>query len=224
LVAWWPFLVFCLLFYGLFLRLTLFFIGKAMERHSLQNLGFDTPACLALIRRMQTPLISTQASPEPKKTTPEIHSEQNKETPPQPAVKTLAQVVLIPDDIYSLCPAEELLPLLQSRGFAIKDIHRFMVSYDQDQQLKELLSSKEWRPGEGLFILMESWMVPLIDFLSYLKELRAILPKNAIINLGLIGRPEATIFTQVTPQDLTIWQQKVEAAGDPYLTIFSLIS
>lgn len=224
LVAWWPFLVFCLLFYGLFLRLALFFIGKAMERHSLQNLGFDTPACLALIRRMQTPLVSTQGSPEPKKTTPEKHSEQNKETPPRPAVKTLAQVVLIPDDIYGLCPAEELLPLLQSRGFAIKDIHKFMVSYDQDQQLKELLSSKEWRPGEGLFILMESWMVPLIDFLSYLKELRAILPKNAIINLGLIGRPDATIFTPVAPQELTIWQQKVEAAGDPYLTIFSLIS
>lgn len=224
LIAWWPFLVFCLLFYGLFIRLALFVVGKALERHSLQNLSLDTPACLALIRRMQTPLVSTQASPEPQQTTPEDKPGNDKETPPQPAVEPMDQIVLIPDDIYTLCPIEKLLPLLQSRGFAIKDIHRFMVSYDQDQQLIELLSSKEWRPGEGIFILMEGWMVPLIDFLSYLKELRAILPKNAIINLGLIGRPEATIFTQVAPQDLTIWQQKVEAAGDPYLTIFSLIS
>ena len=32
LIAWWPFLVFCLLFYGLFVRMTFFFIGKVMER------------------------------------------------------------------------------------------------------------------------------------------------------------------------------------------------
>jgi hypothetical protein len=98
-----------------------------------------------------------------------------------------------------------------------------MVSYDQDLQVKELLASKEWQPGEGIFILLEGWMVPLTDFICYLKELRAILPRNAIINLALIGRPDATIFTPVAPQDFTIWQQKIEAVGDPYLTIFSLI-
>ncbi|MCP4340742.1 MAG: DUF2868 domain-containing protein [Desulfobulbaceae bacterium] len=223
LIAWWPFLVFCLLFYGLFLRMALFFVGKVMERTSLQNLQLDTPDCLALIRRMQTPLVSTQAKPEQKKTTTEKQTETPKEAPPPFALNLVDQVVLVPDDIYTLCPAEELVTLLQSRGFAIKDIHRFMVSYDQDLQVKELLASKEWQPGEGIFILLEGWMVPLTDFLSYLKELRAILPRNAIINLALIGRPDATIFTPVAPQDFTIWQQKIEAVGDPYLTIFSLI-
>ena len=28
----------------------------------------------------------------------------------------MGQVVLIPDDIYALCPAEKLEPLLQNRG------------------------------------------------------------------------------------------------------------
>jgi hypothetical protein len=224
LIAWWPFLVFCLLFYGLFVRMALFFAGKAMERTSLQNLKLDTPACLALIRRMQTPLVSTQAKPEPKKTTTENYPKLAKQTVPSSAPNLSGQVVLIPDDIYPLCPTEKLEPLLQSRGFAIKKVHRFMVSYDEDQQLKQLLAEKQWEPGEGIFILMEGWMVPLVDFLSYLKELRAILPKNGVIHLGLVGRPDVTAFTPVAPEDFTIWQQKIEAAGDPYLTIFSLIS
>ena len=92
------------------------------------------------------------------------------------------------------------------------------------RQLLQLLADKQWEPGEGIFIVMEGWMVPLVDFLSYLKELRNILPKNRIIYLGLVGRPEATAFTSVAPEDFTIWQQKIEAAGDPYLTLFSLIS
>jgi hypothetical protein len=67
-------------------------------------------------------------------------------------------------------------------------------------------------------------MVPLVDFLSFLKELRKIMPNNCIISLGLVGRPDATVFTPVKPEDFTIWQKKIEAIGDPYLTIFSLIS
>lgn len=226
LIAWWPFLVFCLLFYGLVLRLALFFMGKLMERRSLHNVKLDTPACLAIVRRMQTPLVSTQAKPEPKKTPQEKYRHQSTETTHLPLPDFSAQIVLIPDDIYPNCPTEQLAPLLQQRGLTIKEgeIHRFMVSYDHDQHLRQLLADKEWAPGEGIFILMEGWMVPLVDFLSYLKDLRAILPKNGIIYLGLVGRPAESVLTPVTPADFTIWRQKIEAIGDPYLTIFSLIS
>lgn len=224
LIAWWPFLLFCLLFYGLFFRLTLFLLGKLMESRSLHKLKLDTPPCLALIRRMQTPLVTTQAEPESKKSQPE-GSPAVMHQPPSGAVPHLtAQVVLIPDDIYPLCPSEKLEPCLQQRGLTINEVHRFMVSYDQDQQLKELLSKRPWQPGEGIFILMEGWMVPLVDFLSYLKELRTILPAKSIIHLGLVGRPDTTVFTPTATKDLAIWRQKIEALGDPYLSLFSFIS
>jgi hypothetical protein len=83
---------------------------------------------------------------------------------------------------------------------------------------------KQWEPEEGIFILMEGWMVPLVDFLSFLRELRKILPDNAIIFLGLVGRPDKTALTPVAPEDFTIWQKKIESIGDPYLTVFSLTS
>ncbi len=224
LIAWWPFLVFSLLFYGLFVRLTLFLLGKLMEHRSLHHLKLDTPACLALIRRMQTPLVTTQAAPELKKTA-SVDNPEVMQQPPSGSVPHLtAQVVLIPDDIYPLCPPEKLEPILQNRGFTIAEAHRFMVSYEEDQQLKQFLTERVWQPGEGIFILMEGWMVPLVDFLTYLKELRNCLPENNIIHLGLVGRPDTTIFTPAAATDLTIWRQKIEALGDPYLSIFSLIS
>lgn len=224
LIAWWPFLVFCLLFYGLFIRLALFITGRIIERTSLRKLKFDTPAFLALVRRMKTPLVSTQAAPEQRETETENHSEP-RQHPSLPSPSHLVpQTVLIPDDIYPLCPREKLETFLQERGLAIEDTHRFLVGYDEDRQLLQLLADKQWRPEEGIFILMEGWMVPLVDFLSFLKELREIMPANAIIYLALVGRQDKTAFTPVTSEDFTIWQKKIEAIGDPYLTVFSLIS
>ncbi len=224
LIAWWPFLVFCLLFYGFFIRLTLLVVGMILERTSLQNLKLDTPTCLALIRRMQTPLVSSQAEPESNRTISENRPRLSKQ-PSLPATPNhLGQVVLIPDDIFTLCPMEQLESLMASKGFAVKEVHTFMIGYDQDRKLLQLLAEKSWEPGEGIFILMEGWMVPLIGFLSYLKELRTILPENCVIYLGLVGRPKETAFTQLAPEDFTLWQQKIEATGDPYLTIFPLIS
>ncbi|MGB3209191.1 MAG: DUF2868 domain-containing protein [Desulforhopalus sp.] len=224
LIAWWPFLVFCLLFYGFFLRVALFFAGNLMERSAFKNLRFDTPACLALVRRMQTPLVTTQAEPEPITAVPENYTVLKKQEPSLSVPNPLDQVVLIPDDIYTLCPAEQLAPMMESRGFAITNIYRFMASYDRDQQLKQLLADKNWGPREGIFILMEGWMVPLVDFISFLRELRKILPGTTLINLGLVGRPGASPFTPVTREDFAIWKKKIEAMGDPYIDIFSLIS
>jgi len=223
LIAWWPFLVFCLLFYGLFLRLALFVTGKIMEHRSLQKLSFDTPACIALFRRMQTPLLSTRGTPEQEKI---MAAEQAGPQVPEhpPATSSLSpQVVLIPEDIQSLCPVEELEPLLRSQGMSIKKIQCFMISYEEDHRLLRLLAEMRWDPGEGIFLLMEGWMVPLIGFLSFLKELRKTLPDRTIINIGLIGRPGATAFSQVSAEDLALWQQKVGALGDPYLTLSPLL-
>ena len=55
-----------------------------------------------------------------------------------------------------------------------------MVSYEKDQATHTAPGRTNMATGRRIFILMEGWMVPLVDFLSYLKDLRAILPNNAI--------------------------------------------
>lgn len=221
LIAWWPFLVLCLIFYGLLLRFAFFAVGKVVEGRTLRLLNFDTAACVALARRMRTPLVSTQAEPEPAR--PSRNGWIPQQSQPQPGTPApIPQTVLIPDDIFGICPVAKLEPLLRDRGLAIKSMHKFMTGYEEDQEIKNMLAASCRGPEEGIFILMEGWMVPLVAFLTYLKELREILPERTMIHLGLVGRPVRSGFTPLTPQDLKLWQKKLAAIGDPYLYVLSL--
>ena len=226
LIAWWPFLVLCLIVYGLLLRLILFTVGKAAEGRSLRRLNLDTAAAETLVRRMLTPLVSTQAPPEPERAKQDrspISAELQQDRPTTPSSPSLLpQALLIPDDIYGLCPPEKITPLLNRRGLAIKSVHKFMTGYEEDEELKMMLAESCQGTNDGIFILMEGWMPPLVAFLTYLKELRGVLPKKTMIHLGLVGRPTRDGFTPLAPQQLKLWRKKLAAIGDPYLHTFSL--
>ncbi|MFH0783537.1 MAG: DUF2868 domain-containing protein [Pseudomonadota bacterium] len=224
LIAWWPFLVLSLFFYGLLLRISFTFLGRLLEERALARLDFDNAACLTVIRRMRTPLVSTQAAPEPNHAESGNMPEKGDGASPQQTTHLLPQVMLVPDDIFGLCPTEKLIPLMRDQGFAIKSVHTFMTGYDEDEELKDLLAEQCHNPEVGLFILMEGWMPPLVAFLTYVKELREILPEKTIIHLGLVGRPVRSGFTPLAGQDLAIWRKKLSASRDPYLHVFSLIT
>jgi len=221
LVAWWPFLIFCLLFYGLFFRGICYLGGKWMEKRSLQKIRLNSAPCRRVIQRMLTPLVSTQAQPELKKA--ESEAIEGKETF-QPTVGNhlFPQYILVPDDIYNTLPMERFEQILNSLGFAVKEQLKFMTDYDSDQEIKGYLQQQPWDNDTGLLILMEGWMVPLIDFLTYVKELRSVTTKETVITIALIGRPAKTVFTTVLQDDYTIWRKKIQALGDPYLNLFPL--
>ncbi|MFW2365247.1 MAG: DUF2868 domain-containing protein [Desulforhopalus sp.] len=224
LVAWWPFLVFCLLFYGLFFRLCLLSLSSFLKYRSLKEPPVDTPACIALVRRMLTPTVTTQAKPEGPGRETELpqSAEKTEVTPPRSHLQPLT--VLIPDDIYDLCSTGFLEDLLRTSGYDILLIERFMIGYDEDKELLQHLGERAWQNDEGILLLIEGWMPPLVDFISFLGDLRSILPEPRIISLALVGRPNADKLTPAADQDFTIWKKKVGALGDPYLEIFSLIS
>jgi len=221
LVAWWPFLVFSVLTYGFVVRLLLFCVGKWRERASFHDLRFDTPACLAIVRRMTTPQLSTQA--------PDISRVQlEKAVPDAPPRQNLAsatptpRIALIAADIVEAWPNPRLNDVLQPLQMQVVQQHPFMADYDADQTLLLTLAARDWQPDEGLFLLMEGWMPPLIDSLSFIRQLRELLPANMIITVGLVGRPQHNATAALSQQDLEIWRNKLAGLGDPYLEIYPL--
>ena len=222
LVSWWPFLVFCVLFYGLFVRGGCYLLGRGMEKKSLQRIKLNSAPCRRLIQRMLTPLVSTQAQPEPTKL--ENDSVTDSEAfKPAPGQYLLPQFVLIPDDIYDTFSLDTFKHLLTGHGFEVKEHLKFMSDYDSDQEIKEYLKQQDWDSNTGLFFLIEGWMVPLVDFLTYLGEIRAITGAETLITIALIGRPtKRTVFTTVSANDYTIWQRKIQTLGDPYINLFLL--
>ncbi len=223
LISWWPFLIFCILFYGLFFRGGCYLIGRWMETKSLQKIKFNTASCRRLTQRMLTPIVSTQAEPETKTKKNESTTE-TKQFQPTEEAHLLPQFVLIPCDIYDTFPSREFEHILHAHRFKVKKQLKFMSDYDSDQKIKQYLQQQVWNNSAGLFILMEGWMVPLVDFLSYLGELRSIVAPDTIITIALTGRPAEKSFTAVSKTDHTIWQQKITSLGDPYLYLFPLIS
>ncbi len=221
LVAWWPFLVLCLLVYGLLPRLALLFLGRVMARRSLARLTFTTPPCQALIRRMVTPLLSTQASPERYRQATTDSGDLLK-TENQPGGEFLSVMVLIPDDIFDLYPHNKLAELLAPQLLAPGERHRFLLGYDEDQKLYRQLAERIWSDQEALGIVMEGWMPPLVDFLTVLRTLRRTIPPQKIIHLGLLGKPVGSTTAPLSTGDWIVWEQKIASLADPYLHLFSL--
>ena len=225
LIAWWPFLVLSLFFYGLLIRLAFTVFGRLLEEHALARLDFDNAACFTVIRRMRTPLVTSQASPEQSQVENAGLSvaEKPDDESQRQSSDLLPLVMLIPDDIFGFCSTDKLTPLMHSRGFAIKSVNKFMSGYDEDEEIKNILLEQCRSTEDGLFILMEGWMPPLVAFVSYLRDLREILPEKTMIHLGLVGRPMRSGFTPLAPQDLAIWRKKIATSRDPYLHVFSLL-
>jgi len=222
LVSWWPFLILCLLVYGLLPRVVLYFLAIYMQYRSLMELRFQHAPCNRLLQRMQTPQVSTQAAPEFEQLQEKLRSDHPSAADSDPAAKqpSLTPVlVLIPDDIYPL-DEERIQHLLENRGFAIAEQIRFMENYDTDRELLETLVERDWSKTEGIIILMESWMPPLVAFLSFLGEIRRAIGPDIPIAVELLGKPAAdAIPATVSTVDRAIWAKKITALGDPCLSL-----
>jgi hypothetical protein len=92
-----------------------------------------------------------------------------------------------------------------------------MLGYDEDQTLLQTLEKRSWDNAEGVTIIMESWMVPLVDFLVFLKDVRLLSTPTTTIAITLTGEAGDAVFTDVRPTDMEIWRKKIESIGDPYI-------
>ncbi len=216
MVSWWPFLAMSLFCYGLVPRVLLFVYGGYRQRRFMVGFAPDTPAMRSILRRMETPYLSISGSKEAPATPRREMSAMVQDVSPDGASRKVA--VLLPDECASRCSEQEVMAFLCSEGFAATTVQRFLVDYEHDQKILKVLAEQQ---PQGCLLFMESWMPPLQGFLSFLKELRNVLPPRAMIRVTLLGRPDdTTIFTPVNASvDQDVWQQKLDGLGDPFLEI-----
>lgn len=220
LTAWWPFLIGCLFVYGFLVRFCLYLGSNALGRYRLKQFRFDSPECLAVIRRMNTPVVRSQAAAQsqPAPGSPTANAIIAESSTPIRQLETL-----IPDDIFALCEKHLLDRLFQPQLLTVGTCHRFLHDFESDERLLYELQKKDWQEEEGIIVVMEGWMPPLLDFLSYLRALRNVIGPNRIIYLALTGQPKNDGFAVLPSSSLEIWRQKIGSLGDPYLKVFSLI-
>jgi len=217
LISWWPFLCMALTAYGLLPRLALLATAWIKRKRCLAGLTFDQAAFDRILVRMQTPLVSSQAGPEDG-VRPDASEPAHARKSPDPHTGI---VVLIPDEVYDRCDEAKLNDILALRGgFAAEKI-RMGEDYASDRRIVAGLAAAETK--NAVMILAEAWMPPIAALLVFVQELRRALPEKTAIRIGLLGRPgPATIFTPVEPAAFSLWRQKTDALGDPYLLLEDL--
>lgn len=223
LISWWPFLVLCVLIYGLMPRIVLFVLGLWAKRGSLKRLRFDQNIFSSLIQKMITPIVSSSGSQ--LLSTPLQNNGMAVTRKQLPEHVVAATMVLVPDDIYERCNDGELgRYLLNGTGLIIKEKIRIDTDYQAEQRLIRDLGSKLSQTERSVLILMEGWMPPIEDFFSFLKKLRKAIGKKHPVYIGLLGKPKkTTIFTPVKNLDFQIWQKKINSLGDPYLSLEAIV-
>jgi hypothetical protein len=224
LISWWPFLVLCLLVYGLLPRIVLYCAGLVMQHRGLSRLRFSHPPCTTLLQRMLTPKLSTQAAPELRpQAQPAPGGASANGNRPLPITAGRRMLLLIPDDIYPALKENDIKELLDARGFSAGDTIRIMESYEADREILADLQQRDWSGDCGVLILMESWMPPLVAFLSFLGEIRSAIGPEAPIVIELLGRPGITPAAPVIPEgDWLVWTRKITALGDPFTSLAPL--
>lgn len=228
LVSWWPFLVLCIIFYGIFIRILLLLGGKAGQWLAMNRLKMDRPALIQVARRMTTPLMSSQA-PEPDPETGReavTRSEQQPQWTMEPvklatAGSSLLLLLLEPEVSETYGPAV-FEKELERHGYSV---YGYQVVPDRDPEatlanLKQLGGTPEY---DGLLLIMESWMPPIKETLEFLKSIRALIGEQEALFVGLVGSgSDSHTIYQPGPEERKIWQQKLDTLSDPYLSLLCL--
>ena len=230
LVAWWPFLCFAVLFYGLLPRIVLFFFGRMTRTYLLDKIELTHGACDQLVDRMATPQVrfgvrfGTPGESWPNAAVATVSNEPPVEVDNARTDKKF--FVLIPDEIFEACSDEDLeITIGQALGGQVVEKIR-IGNTDTDETIApdRLIPAGSENGWTHILILQEAWQPPIIEDIAFIKALRHHLGDRTPILVGLIGKPKPeTIFTRVTPINWQTWKERLTALGDAYLRLERLV-
>ncbi|MBN2427469.1 MAG: DUF2868 domain-containing protein [Deltaproteobacteria bacterium] len=224
LVSWWPFLCLGIVFYGILPRFMLCLTTWMIRRVKLARFDFSHAECDTLVRRMQTPLLET-TRPEQETDRDEnyVFDTANNAVEFLPSEITPA-VALVKEELADRIPREDMLRV--GRAYFAMDVDEiFSIGglLNQEQQVLENLKNRDWEGRhDGALLILEAWQPPILETLDFFRQLRMALPEKGKIAVFLVGKPKAdTVFTTPGKIDRQVWEEQLQALGDPNLGIAS---
>lgn len=221
LVAWWPFLVCAVCFYGLLPRLILFLAALAGRRHCLSLVDFTAADAERLLLRMTRPVLSTAGSAEHHQGAAMNGEPGGAAIAEAVRAQGISSIVLVPADLAPLYDALELKETVsRSLGWDIAEVREIQGEAHADEQVIGAAADAFAAGDRGVVVLLEAWQPPIVETMEFIKALRVSLGKTARLAVLLIGRPDGrTIFTGVDASDREMWARSIHRLADPYLRL-----
>lgn len=210
LAAWWPFVVACMLCYGLIPRAVLLVMSRWLLRSNTRNMLREDLQVLALLDRMRSPEVSLGSVGGEVTSAPQVgDTEHVRPEKPDRAVPILiwaeaASAVDVPDYLSG------------ESGLMIDKIYAAggQRSLAEDRVCLSLLAENN---PEAVLLIVKAWEPPLNEFFDFVSALRQQL--SASTNLIII--PVATALAEVEAQHLRIWRHAVKRLSDDFVFVES---
>ncbi|MDH3726377.1 MAG: DUF2868 domain-containing protein [Myxococcales bacterium] len=205
--GWWPFLLMCLLVYGLLPRLVLVGWGSVGMRRAFKNLPFDTPDEAEVIVRLTTPWVRHVHKKDPGNMAPLGEGHRPLGQPERFSKDELAVAVRwrdaeISDDAFSIRLRERFGAVIEG-PIASAGGH----DHAEDQALLERLKGGE----QPVVVVAEPWNAPDRAFKRFVRSLR----EN--------GHPRRKIYVSLTAggddEQRDVWAGYLAELSDPYIAL-----
>jgi hypothetical protein len=222
---WWPFLMACLVFYGLIPRIATLAISRWNARRALGRVKLDHGDFYKLKDRLTRFFVETQAA------TPEASREE--------ATGRAAPVVLpslpasrepsAPFPVRHIvkwagvnCDRDEVGKLVRER-LHVEPAEVFTVGDLQGKGDAQTLRALE-RDGQGeVLMVVESWEPPIADYVDFLSELRSVVGRERMIVVLLYNRDREGKPVAPRPRDVQVWRDQIATLGDPWICVEELV-
>jgi len=223
LVAWWPFLLLAVVFYGLLPRMFLCVFGMAARRRALDSIPFTHSACERLMRRMTMPLVETGGEPQLRNGTPLRPEAAGPGTMPDTGLfEGEAAVVLLPEDITDCCTPEAVAGALWGT-LRLKPLQTLPVILDAHEDREALAAARGTLPPDAVghvVVLQEAWQPPIAEILSYFQQLRTSLGPETFVWILLIGRAQGgNCMVRPAPVEAAVWEKAILSLGEPHMDV-----
>lgn len=208
--GWWPFLLMCLLVYGLLPRLVLLMGSTVGVRHALATLPFDTPEEAEIIARLTTPQVRSVHQEDPGDTEP-----LGRGMPPAASPRAFgdeARVVVVRWRDAAISDGS-FAERIRGRWGAIVEEPIASAGGRDHADEQAALSRAESSPS-AVIVIAEPWNAPDRAFKRFVRGLR---------ERGAPNRKVYVLLTEGGDEDQrAVWAGYLAELGDPYIALGDL--
>ena len=191
LTHWWKFIVMCLLFYAVLLRLILLLFTNFKYRQAIKSMLLQHPEITALFDRMNE-VIETVQSDAPQV----VATHGSKDSEIDSIVASSGLVVLWNGAVMDHVQHENVIRAGGENSL---------------QQDAENLRNVNLAEGERICVVTKSWEPPLLEFHDYIKSLRA----HFGAEVSILVQPINADGDKVNTTNVEVWRQSIIKLQDP---------
>jgi hypothetical protein len=209
--GWWEFVVCTIAVYGALPRVFTLILARARLRAAIRASVIAAPGFSAVMRRLHAARVETVA------VEPEVEDSNASsiERPGQALSRATGAVRAVVN--WSAVPVNGLVAFPQAQLLTAGG----KATVDEDAAIIEQLGATSTTSKGDLVILVKGWEPPLMEFVDFLKALRAKLSGESaeIIVLPVGLDSSETGLAPATPSQLKLWRDKLARIGDPSLRV-----